>query len=119
MITSTLRAVAPLDVGSLLTGLGGWAAIAPGSIPVIVVVMFMVGWLFPKSAMKRAWDEADRWQGAYEKEREARVTAEATAAKAAVVAARAVEVLASIRAGSQVGGDASGTEVAVEDRQGA
>lgn len=107
------RAAAPVDVGSLVTGLGGWAAIAPTSIPVIVVIMFMIGLIYPKASLKRAWDEADQWRLAYERERDARVTAESAASKAAEVAAKAVEVLASIRNGSPAGGDHA---VAVEDR---
>lgn len=49
---------------------------APGLLLVAVLLVFL-GWLIPKNVYKEKKEEAERWQKAYETEREARAIADA------------------------------------------
>lgn len=70
---------------------------APGLLLVAVLMVFL-GWLVPKSTLKKAEAEADRWQRAYETAEQARALSESQKAELLENSKTTVAVLTALAA---------------------
>lgn len=115
-----MRMTAATDFGGIISSLGGWTTITPSGLLIVVVMLFMLGRIFPLSTLKRAWDSADRAWAAYNLEREARIKAEANSVKALEAIRENNRILDNLR--PKQGGDRERrqeeVDVALADRQG-
>jgi hypothetical protein len=112
----TIQLTSVIDPGSIVTALGGWTTITPSGLLIVVVVLFMLGRIFPLSTLKRAWEETDKAWAAYRAERDARQTAEAAAQKALDVLVENNRILDNLR--PRGGDDGTQDRMALERREG-
>ncbi len=66
-------------------------AILQWGVPGVVIVLLLLGWLIPKGAHEQMKTDRDKWQEAYERERDAHAETRDALADASRSAAAAVE----------------------------